>query len=135
MDIGVIIVLVLSMGGLLFLAIMGSRFLARQAVCQVVSTFREKNATRPEMAITFREIGISVWAPFIGVNGIVRDYRPWALDKLVQAGVVRTAERGMFYLSEDTLNSTHADAGCPWNKKETDLLRDAARIAELDKRK
>jgi hypothetical protein len=133
MDTGAAIVLVLAMLALLYFAIRFSQYLSRKAICMVVSTFREHDAFKPENAITIQDIGISIWAPFIGINGVFRDYRPWALQTLVQAGVIRTAIPKQFYLSEDTLDSTHIDASCPWKKKETRILEDAARAAENKK--
>jgi hypothetical protein len=135
MDVLPAIVLVLAMLVLLYLAIRFSRYLSRQAICQVVSTFRDRDAVKPENAITLRDIGISVWSPFIGINGVLRDYRPWALQTLVQAGVVRSAGDKTYYLSEDTLDSSHLDASCQWKKKDTQILADAARAAKSDDRK
>ena len=126
------IILVLFLLATLYLAIKGSLYLSRRAICQVVSAFRDMDAVKPEKAVTPHDIGITLWS---AVFSTVRDYRPWALQTLVQAGVVRPVGGNTYYLSEDTLDSTHLDANCPWKKKDTQILADAARAAKNDNRK
>ncbi|MDD1750959.1 MAG: hypothetical protein LUO89_13920 [Methanothrix sp.] len=60
--------------------------------------------------MTLNDLGLSPWAQFFT---IVRDYRPWAIQTLAQAGVIRSAEKGLFYLSENELDKTSFESNCP----------------------
>ena len=110
MNVIVIIVLILFMLLAFYVAFRASLFLARRAICTVISTFRRRGAVKAEQAVTLDDLGISPWAQFFSVW---RDYRPWAVQTLVQAGVIRSAAEGFFYLSEDELDKTNFESSCP----------------------
>ena len=86
--------------------------MARRSICTVITTFRRQGAVTPEYAATLQELGLA-GNPF----RFLRDYRPWALQTLVQANVVRSTDAGKFFLSENTLLETNIDAGCPIKRK------------------
>jgi hypothetical protein len=78
------------------------QFLLKNALRQVVSAFRNHAALNPKSATTLEELGL---APRVGLNfrfGL-RDFRPQALSVLAQAGVVRTTDEGLFWMSETEL--------------------------------
>ena len=88
-----------------------SLFMARRAVCSVISTFRENNATEFQKAMTLDNLGLAP-RPFLSLR-LLRDYKPWALRALVQSGIIRMAAEGTFYLSEDTLRAyPHIESAC-----------------------
>ncbi len=109
----VIIVVILFLLALAYVVFRISLFMGRRAICTVVGTFRRHGADKPETAATLETLGLSTWPDFFG---ILRDYRPWALQTLVQANVVRQLIDGYFYLSEGALNESNLDAGCPPDK-------------------
>jgi hypothetical protein len=110
MNTTVIILLILFMLFALYLAFRASLFLSRRAICSVISTLRRRGAVKVERAVTLDDLGISPWAQFFSVW---RDYRPWAFQTLIQAGIIRSATTGFFYLSEDELDKTSFESSCP----------------------
>jgi hypothetical protein len=95
------LVILLVLGGLIVGATYLSRFLLRKAVRDVVSLFRRQGATSPATAATLEELGLAR-SPFDRIFRL-RDYRPTALRLLAQANIIRNAEEGRLYLSEDEL--------------------------------
>ncbi|MBI2868321.1 MAG: hypothetical protein HYX96_00645 [Chloroflexi bacterium] len=94
---------------LLFLSVRLSFLLARRAVCQVISTFRRHRAVEPREARTLQDLGLVRSWFSMGL----RDYKPWALQTLLQAGVIKVVMDDMFYLSEEKLDSaTQLNAVC-----------------------
>jgi len=71
----------------------------------VIKEFREQNAFSPENAKYNIELGIK---PQTIVDRLVknRDYKPQALERLIQAEIVQVTEDGRVYLREDKLEST-----------------------------
>ena len=117
MDTNLIVGLILLGAISLYLVLRLSMVLARRAICTVVNTFRVYNAVRPENALSVQELGLGM-----RYFTVLRDYRPWALQTLVQANVIRAAEKGGYYLSESTLALSELETGCKPPGLET-LLR------------
>jgi len=88
---------------LLFLALSLriSLTLARRSICRILTIFREHNAVNYQNALPLDLMGLGP-RPFLSFR-LLRDYKPWALQTLVQAGIIRMAYEGTFYLSEETL--------------------------------
>lgn len=86
-------------------AVYVSRFLAMRAVRVIVSVFRKQGATDAESAKSLDELGLAP-AGLLGGMFKGRDYRPHALRVLGQAGIIRAAEGGRFYLSERALDDS-----------------------------
>jgi len=87
----------------LIIAIRISFILARRAICTVLTTFRDYNAVNFQKALPLDLMGLGP-RPFLS-SRLLRDYRPWALQTLVQSGIIRMAYEGTYYLSEETLES------------------------------
>jgi hypothetical protein len=96
---GIFIVLVIA----LILSFRLALFMARRSICKVITIFRENRAVDYQKAQPLEALGLGP-LPFFHFR-LLRDYKPWALQTLVQAGIVRTAEQGTFYLSEETLEA------------------------------
>jgi hypothetical protein len=85
--------------GILFL-ILVPQLLVKRAIKQVIAIFRNKGATSPETARVLEELGLARKGMFhLGR----RDYKPIALDSMVQTGIVIGTELGKYYLSEEKL--------------------------------
>ena len=101
LSIGIIILLAILM--LLALLVI-PRWLIGRASRQVIRIFRENNAVDSKTARTVDELGLRP-------PGVLermmrrRDYKPHALNALLQAGVIKTTEDGRLYLSEEKLAS------------------------------
>ncbi len=78
------------------------RWLVRRAARQVIKIFREHNATESKDARTIDELGLR---PPGALERMMRrrDYKPHALNALMQAGIIKATEDGRLYLSEDKL--------------------------------
>ena len=78
------------------------RWLLRRAVRQVIRIFREYNATDSKNAKTIDELGLR--PPSVMERMMRRrDYKPHALNALMQAGIIQATEDGKLYLSEEKL--------------------------------
>jgi hypothetical protein len=86
------------------------RWLMRRAARQVIKIFREQNATDSKKARTIDELGLRP-------PGVLermmrrRDYKPHALNALLQAGIVQVTKDGKLYLSEAKLDETNLGKG------------------------
>jgi hypothetical protein len=78
------------------------RWLMRRAARQVIKIFRAQNATENKNARTIDELGLR---PPGMMERMMRrrDYKPQALNALMQVGVVKVTEDGKLYLSEEKL--------------------------------
>jgi hypothetical protein len=103
--------LILVMLILLVLSFRLSMSLARKAICKVISIFRQNDAVRYDRALRLENMGLRFTNPLISFR-LLRDYKPWAIQTLVQAGVIRAASTDTFYLSEDTLRQ-YPGVSCP----------------------
>jgi hypothetical protein len=86
------------------------RWLMRRAARQVIRIFRAQNATDSKNARTIDELGLR---PPGMMERMMRrrDYKPQALDALVQVGVVKVTEDGKLYLSEEKLTELGIEKG------------------------
>ncbi|MEW6621550.1 MAG: hypothetical protein AB1420_00195 [Bacillota bacterium] len=77
----------------------------RFAIAAVLKEFRKQNAVSPKNAKSSMELGIK---PQTFIDRLVtkRDYKPHALQMLIQAETVQVTEDGRLYLREDKLAST-----------------------------
>ena len=80
-----------------------SLWLARRSICQVIATFRDYGAVDYQKAMPLELIGLGP-RPLFSLR-FFRDYKPWALQTLAQAGIIRMATEGNYYLSEETLSA------------------------------
>jgi hypothetical protein len=78
------------------------RWLMRRAARQVIKIFRAQNATENKNARTIDELGLR---PPGMMERMMRrrDYKPQALNALMQVGVVKVTDDGKLYLSEEKL--------------------------------
>jgi len=78
------------------------RWLMKRAAHQVIKIFRRHNATGSKSACTVDELGLR---PPGMLERMMRrrDYKPQALNLLIQAGVIQANEEGKLYLSEARL--------------------------------
>ncbi len=75
----------------------------RRSICQVIATFRDYGAVDYQKALPLELIGLGP-RPLFSLR-FFRDYKPWALQTLAQAGIIRMASEGNYYLSEETLSA------------------------------
>jgi hypothetical protein len=86
------------------------RWLMRRAARQVIKIFRAQNATESKNARTIDELGLRP-------PGVLermmrrRDYKPHALNALMQIGVVKVTEDGKLYLSEEKISELGLEKG------------------------
>ena len=94
------------------LAILGffvlPRIRIRRAVNQVMAVFERNNALDVRSAKTADELGLR---PPTFLDGMLRmrDFKPYALQILMQTEVVRQTDGGRLYLAQDRLPATDAD--------------------------
>jgi hypothetical protein len=103
--------IILLMVALLILSFRLSMSLARRAICTVISIFRQNNAIQYEKALQLHSMGLNMRPALLSFR-LLRDYKPWAIQTLVQAGVIRAASQNTFYLSEDSLRQ-YPGISCP----------------------
>ena len=82
------------------------RIRVRRAVDQVVAIFERSNALDVRSARTIDELGLR---PPSFLEGMLRmrDFKPYALQILMRAEVIRQTDGGRLYLSQDRLAATH----------------------------
>ncbi|MDO9534407.1 MAG: hypothetical protein Q7J85_03535 [Bacillota bacterium] len=81
-----------------------SIYLQRSAIIAVVKIFRKNNALEVNNAKTSKELGI-LPKKLIGPMFKRRDYKPQALDFLLNVQVVKVTEDNRLYFSEESLAS------------------------------
>jgi hypothetical protein len=96
-----IILLFLIMAILLLTAFWGTTYLVRSATRSIIRSLREKGAVSPASAITAEKAGIKPRSLF--KPGLLRDYKPAALQHLIKNNIIRRTEEEKIYLSEETL--------------------------------
>jgi hypothetical protein len=84
------------------------RMRMRRAVKQVVDIFERNNALDVRSAKTIDELGLRPPTFLEGMLGL-RDFKPYALQMLMNAGVVRQTDSGRLYLSQDKLATIKLD--------------------------
>ncbi len=91
------------------------RWRLKRAIRQVIDIFREHNAVSAKNAKTIDELGLRP-------RGLMermlrtRDYKPYALTALMNAGVVKTTEDGKLYLSEEKLSASSPGKGTLYSR-------------------
>ena len=78
------------------------RFMLNRATRAVIRIFRQHDALACEDAKTIEELGLAL-KNFTGGAFKIRDFRPYALMILRDAGIIRTTEDGRLYLAEEKL--------------------------------
>ncbi len=101
--VGIYVSIFLILFILLILSFRLSLYLARRAVCTVITIFRDFKAVQFQNAMPLEIMGLGP-RPLLSFR-LLRDYKPWALQTLVRSGVIRMGMEGTYYLSEDTLNA------------------------------
>ncbi len=81
------------------------QLMVARAIPQVINTFRKQNAVGIENARTLEELGFKPRVLFDRMTS-TRDYKPRALQLLIQTKVVQTTEDGKVYLSKENLAKT-----------------------------
>lgn len=100
--------LIMGMLALIAVSVKLSMRMAKKTTCQIVESFREQGAMGWEKARSLEELGvIEPWR-----FRFTRDYRPWALQALIQAEIVRTLGDGKFFLSETDWQRTNLAQQC-----------------------
>ena len=102
MDTNTILIIVLLFAFLLAAMFIIPQWRLRRAIRQIIGIFRKHNAVSAKNAKTANELGLRPRGLMEGMfRG--RDYKPYALTALMNAGVVKTTEDGKLYLSEEEL--------------------------------
>jgi hypothetical protein len=97
---------------LVIMAILGfwllPRIRIRRAVNQVVAIFERNNALDVRSAKTIDELGLR---PPTFLQGMmrIRDFKPYAVQILMKADVIRQTDSGRLYLSQDRLAAINID--------------------------
>jgi len=76
------------------------RFMIRRALKQTIAIFRHFGVNSPEKARTRAELGLNP-ADFMTRMTSLRDYKPNALQILMNEGVVASTEEGKLYVMEE----------------------------------
>jgi hypothetical protein len=97
--VALIIVVVVALVGTLFI----KQFLLRRAVSQVALIFRALDAVDPARAKTADQLGFRQRGMVERMMQGRRDYKPQALDAMLQAGIVCALEDNKLYLVEEKL--------------------------------
>jgi len=78
------------------------RWRLKRAIRQVIAIFRRNSALDKKTAKTIDELGLRSRGVMEGMfHG--RDFKPYAMNALVKAGVIKSTEDGRLYLAEDAL--------------------------------
>jgi len=94
---------------LLILSLVLPLILQRRAITSVLKIFRQKNALDAENAVTREELGIRP-RTFMERMVKMRDYRPDALQFLLNAKIVKENEDSKLYFSEEQLVSLYENS-------------------------
>ncbi len=91
---------------LLVLLILGlyviPRWRLKRAIRQVIAIFRQNSALDKKTAKTIDELGLSPRG-FAERMLHTRDFKPYALNELVKAEIIKSTEDGRLYLAEEAL--------------------------------
>ena len=101
----ILLVVILAILGFFLLP----RIRIRRAVNQVVAIFQRSNALDVRSAKTVDELGLRS-PTFLDGMLRMRDFKPYALQILMQTEVVRQTDGGRLYLAQDRLPATDADS-------------------------
>ena len=100
----ILLVVILAIVGFFVLP----RIRIRRAVNQVVAIFEHNSALDVRSAKTIDELGLKT-PSFLDGMLRMRDFKPYALQILMQTEVVRQTDGGRLYLAQDRLPATDAD--------------------------
>jgi hypothetical protein len=100
-----LVILVMIMLLLITLAFLGSTFLMKRALKQVILILRHGQALSPQTAKTEAELGFKRKGIF-EIRGL-RDYKPSAMQLLIRQEIIGVTEDGRIFLSEDNLAKTN----------------------------
>jgi hypothetical protein len=95
-------VVIIVIGASILAILMVPRLLTGRAIRSVVRIFRQNGAVTVNNAKSVDELGLK---PLTLAERLLRtrDYKPYALRLLIDAGIVKADERGHLYLSEEEL--------------------------------
>jgi hypothetical protein len=81
------------------------RWRLKRAIRQVIAIFRRNGALDKKTAKTIDELGLK---PRGLAEGMFRgrDFKPYALNALAKAGIIKSTEDGRLYLAEDALTAS-----------------------------
>ena len=102
----ILLIVVLVVMGLFVLP----RIRMKRATSQVVAIFERNNALNARSAKTIDELRLR---PPTFLEGMLRmrDFKPSALQVLIQSEIVRQTEDGRLYISQDKLAAANIDRG------------------------
>ena len=90
---------------ILGIGILLSRLLMVRAIKEIISIFLNSGALDAQNAKTREELGI-VPQTFLERMYRIRDYKPYALQTMLNAGIIRETSDARYYLSEEKLSAT-----------------------------
>lgn len=91
---------------LLIAAFFYSRYRMKKALREVINIFRLKEALDEDSAKTREELGL-VPPSLLTRMMSQRDYKPYALQLMLGAGIIQTTTENKYYLSEISLSSSN----------------------------
>ncbi len=94
----VILIIIVGLAAIIFIP----QLLIRRAISQVIRIFRKLKATSPQTAKTQEELRLEPKS-LVQRMMTTRDYKPQALDLLVNAKIIIMTDDGKYYLSEQAL--------------------------------
>ena len=94
----VIAIIVLAIIAMLYIP----RFMINRAIRSVIRIFRQNNAVTVRDAKTAEELDLNP-KPFLQRAFRTRDYKPYALQILMNTNIIQATEDGRLYLAEDQL--------------------------------
>ncbi len=77
------------------------RWRMRRAVRRVVAILQQNHATHPKGAMTPQQLGLKMPRGLVQRMLFGVDYKAYAFQGLIQAGIVRATDDGRYYLLEE----------------------------------
>lgn len=94
----IVIIIIIGLAAILFIP----QLLVRRAIGKVINIFRKQNATSQQTAKTLEELRLAP-KDYIMRMMSLRDYKPQALDLLINHNIIIATENDKLYLSEQAL--------------------------------
>ena len=91
---------------LLVIAVYYSRYRMKKTIGEVVLIMRRFHALDEDSAKTQAELGLAPATFLVRVTSL-RDYKPYAMQVLMEQKVLQMTDDGRLYLSEETLSSSN----------------------------
>jgi hypothetical protein len=82
------------------------RFMIKRAIKQTIAIFRHYGALREDQARTRGELGLNP-PDFMARITSLRDYKPSAMQILMNEGVIVSTAEGKLYIDEEKLDEFH----------------------------